>query len=112
MKKHFGMLSVLAVAAALLLAAAVPAAADQLKPNDYCFGVMGFEGDGGPIFIIADEKEFKESGTYVGPPPSIVPAGFIVSPYSDVTFEYRGTIPNGRLALEEAGFKECPEIVP
>lgn len=73
---------------------------------------MGFEGDGGPIFIIADEKEFKETGSYAGPPSSIVPNRFVVSPYSDVTFEYQGTIAAGRAELEAAGFKECPEIVP
>lgn len=100
------------VAVALLLPFAVSAEADQLKPNDYCFGVMGFEGDGGPIFIIADEKEFKETGAYVGPPLNIVPANFVVSPYSDVTFEYQGPIAAGRAELEAAGFKECPEIVP
>jgi len=85
---------------------------DQAKPNDYCFGVMGFEGDGGPIFIIADEKEFKESGAYVGPPDELVPPRFVRSPYSDVTFEYQGTIAAGVAELEAAGFKECPEIVP
>lgn len=88
------------------------AGADQIKPNDYCFGVMGFEGDGGPIFIIADEKEFKHNGVYAGPPPELVPAGFLVNPYSDVTFEYQGTISAGRASLIAAGFKECPEIVP
>lgn len=97
---------------ALVLLLALSAAADQLKPNDYCFGVMGFEGDGGPIFIIADEKAFKHNGAYVGPPLELVPAGFIVNPESDVTFEYRGSIAAGRAALEEVGFKECPEIVP
>jgi opacity protein-like surface antigen len=102
----------LAVAVLIVLAMAATTAADQVKPNDYCYGVMGFEGDGGPIFIIADEKEFKESGAYVGPPASLVPAGFIVNPESDVTFEYRGTIAAGRAALEAAGFKECPEIMP
>jgi hypothetical protein len=91
---------------------AFSATADQLKPNDYCFGVMGFEGDGGPIFIIADEKAFKHDGVYVGPPLELVPAGFIVNPESDVTFEYRGSISAGRAALEAAGFRECPEIVP
>ena len=100
---------VMALTLALL---AIPAGADQIKPNDFCFGVMGFEGDGGPIFIIADEKQFKHNGVYAGPPLELVPAGFIVSPYSDVTFEYRGTIAAGRAALEAAGFKECPEIVP
>ena len=88
------------------------AGADQIKPNDYCFGVMGFEGDGGPTFIIADEKEFRHHGVYAGPPPERVPAGFVVNPYSDVTFEYQGTIAAGRAALDAAGFKECPEIVP
>jgi len=96
----------------LFLLAAVAVAADQLKPNDYCFAVMGFEGDGGPIFIIADEQAYRKEGVLVGPPPSIVPSGFVVSPYSDVTFEYRGPIAPGRAALLEAGFKECPEIAP
>lgn len=95
-----------------LLLFAISTGADQLKSNDYCFGVMGFEGDGGPIFIIADEKEFKHNGAYVGPPPALVPTGFIQNPESDVTFEYRGTIAAGRAALLAAGFKECPEIVP
>lgn len=102
----------LATAMALLIAYAVPSGADQAKPNDFCFGVMGFEGDGGPVFIIADEKEFEKTGSYVGPPLSIVPNGFVVSPYSDVTFEYQGTIAAGRAELLAAGFKECPEIVP
>ena len=96
----------------LLVCASVFVEGDQIKANDYCFGVMGFEGDGGPIFIIADEKEFKQSGSYVGPPLSIVPANFVVSPFSDVTFEYQGPIASGRAELEAAGFKECPEIVP
>lgn len=93
-----------------LLLGAVAALADQVKPNDYCFAVLGFEGDGGPIFIIAEEKTFKDEGVLVGPPPSIVPGGFVVSPDSDVTFEFRGPIAPGRDALLEAGFKECPEI--
>lgn len=91
---------------------AVVTGGDQIKPNDYCFGVMGFEGDGGPTFIIADEKAYKHDGAYAGPPPELVPAGFLVNPYSDVTFEYQGTIAAGRVALLDAGFKECPEIVP
>lgn len=100
------------IVAALLLALPAPhGIADNLKPNDYCFAVLGFEGDGGPIFVIADEKEFRKNGAYVGPPPSIVPAGFVVSPYSDVTFEYQGPIAPGRAALLEAGFKECPDII-
>jgi hypothetical protein len=102
--------AVLAIVLVLLCAALV--SADQLKPNDYCFAVLGFEGDGGPIFVIADEKVFRKTGELVGPPASIVPPGFIVSPYSDVTFEYRGTIVGGRNALTEAGFKECQEIAP
>lgn len=101
-----------ALAAVVLLAAASLAVADQIKPNDFCFALLGFEGDGGPVFIIADEKEFRKTGTLVGPPPEIVPAGFIVNPESDVTFEYRGTIANGRAALLDAKFKECPEITP
>lgn len=103
---------VLAAMSVVVLAPAAAALADQIKPNDFCFGVMGFEGDGGPIFIIADEKTFRKTGTYVGPPPSIVPNGFVVHPESDVTFEYQGPIASGRAALEAAGFKECPEIVP
>ena|SRR5687767_8427381 len=102
----------LAITVALLVAYAGSSGGDQVKPNDFCFGVMGFEGDGGPIFIIADEKEFKKTGSYVGPPLSIVPEGFVVNPESDVTFEYQGTIAAGRAALNAAGFKECPEIVP
>lgn len=102
---------VLAAVSVTVLASAA-AMADQLKPNDFCFAVMGFEGDGGPVFIIANEKEFKESGAYVGPPLSIVPDGFVVHPESDVTFEYQGSIAAGRAALEAAGFKECPEIAP
>ncbi|HEX8411702.1 MAG TPA: hypothetical protein VF883_22835 [Thermoanaerobaculia bacterium] len=97
---------------ALLMAYSPASSGDQLKPNDFCFAVMGFEGDGGPVFIIANEKEFKESGAYVGPPLDIVPSGFVVSPYSDVTFEYQGTIAAGIAELEAAGFKECPEIAP
>jgi hypothetical protein len=93
-----------------LLLGAVAALADQVKPNDYCFAVLGFEGDGGPIFIIAEEKTFKDEGVLVGPPLAIVPGGFVVSPDSDVTFEFRGPIAPGREALLEAGFKECPEI--
>jgi hypothetical protein len=111
MFKRLRLLS-LATAMVLLVAYAGSSGGDQVKPNDFCFAVMGFEGDGGPVFIIADEKAFKETGSYVGPPPSIVPGGFVVSPYSDVTFEYQGTIAAGRAELEAAGFKECPEIAP
>lgn len=99
------------IAAAVLLLFAFAAPADNIKPNDFCFAVLGFEGDGGPLFVIADEKIYKETGQLVGPPPSIVPAGFRVNPESDVTFEFRGPIAPGREALLEAGFKECPEII-
>lgn len=106
------MLKRIAVVAVLALLAVVAGADDdQPKPQDFCFAVLGFEGDGGPIFVIADEKIYKETGELVGPPASLVPAGFIRHPESDETFEYRGTIASGRAALEAAGFKECPEII-
>ena len=102
----------LATVMVLFVAYAGSSVGDEAKSKDFCFAVMGFEGDGGPVFIIADEKEFKETGSYVGPPRSLVPRNFVVSPDSDVTFEYQGTIAAGRAELEAAGFKECPEIAP
>lgn len=102
---------VAALAVVALFAVVAGADDDKVKPQDFCFALLGFEGDGGPVFVIADEKIYKETGELVGPPSSIVPAGFIRHPESDETFEYRGTIAAGRAALEEAGFKECPEII-
>jgi hypothetical protein len=96
---------------ALVLLSAAPALADQVKPNDYCYAVLGYESDGGPWFVIADEKRLDREGVLVGPPLDLVPPNFVPVPSADPTYEYRGTIPAGENALNEAGFKGCSKPI-
>ena len=65
------LLAVAAVAAALAPVSGIAAAA-ELEPKDHCFALLGFEGDGGPVFVIVEEKPAKD-GVFVAAADGVAP---------------------------------------